>query len=189
MSETKYTKMEVVSWFSPLHDTYNLDENNKKFNNHVDSFVRNGESTVKSWTKLYAECMIDIGKDSNKYKEVFKSKFKEISGEQDDTKWNFMTKKEFIQLFAKTIAAIDIDTQQRNKDYDDMRRERNKDYDDMLKERDAEELDSYNRKGDMFKTTGDMFKKTGGSRKTARKRIRRRRSSHCRRASIRKHKK
>ena len=130
-----------------------------------------------------------IGKDSNKYKEVFKSKFKEISGEQDDTKWNFMTKKEFIQLFAKTIAAIDIDTQQRNKDYDDMRRERNKDYDDMLKERDAEELDSYNRKGDMFKTTGDMFKKTGGSRKTARKRIRRRRSSHCRRASIRKHKK
>ena len=171
MSETKYTKMEVVSWFSPLHDTYNLDENNKKFNNHVDSFVRNGESPVKSWTKLYAECMLDIDKDSNKYKEVFKSKFKEISGEQDDTKWNLMTKKEFIQLFAKTIAAIDIDTQQRNKDYDDMQRER-----------DAEELASYNRKG-------DMFKNRGGSRKTARKRIRRRRSSHCRRASTRKHKK
>lgn len=149
-----------------------MDENNKKFNNHVDSFVRNGESTVKSWTKLYAECMIDIGKDSNTHnKEVFKSKFKEISGEQDDTKWNLMTKKEFIQLFAKTIAAIDIDTQQRNKDSDDMQRER-----------DAEELASYNRKG-------DMFNKPGGSRKTARKRIRRRRSSHCRRASIRKHKK
>ena len=173
MSDTKYTKMEVVSWFSPLHDTYNLDEDNKKFNNHVDSFVRNGESSVKSWTKLYAECMldigIDIGKDSNTYKETFKSKFKEISGVTDDTKWNLMTKKEFIQLFAQTIAAIDRDTQQRNKAIDDAR-----------KEQDAEELAAYYR--------NDIFK-IGGSRKTARKRIRRRRSSHRRRASTRKHKK
>jgi hypothetical protein len=185
MSDTKYTKMEVISWFSALQDTYNLDENNKKFNNHVDSFVRNGESLVNSWTKLYAECMldigIDIGKDSNTYKETFKSKFKEISGVPDDTKWNLMTKKEFIQLFAQTIAAIDRDTQQRNKDIDRDTQQRNKAIDDAQKEQDAEELAAYNRKGDMFKTSG--------SRKTARKRIRRRRSSHRRRASTRKHKK
>jgi len=172
MSGIKYTKKEVISWFSPLQDTYNLDENNKKFNNHVGSFVRNGESLVNSWTKLYAECMldigIDIGKDSNTYKETFKSKFKEISGVPDDTKWNLMTKKEFIQLFAQTIVAIDRDTQQRNKDIDAAQ-----------KEQDAEELAAYNR--------NDMFE--GGSRKTARKRIRRRRSSHRRRASTRKHKK
>ena len=162
---------EVKRWFSPLKV---LDI--PVVTQHLLSLQKYQNEKVKSWTKIFAECLRDIRTTPNQ-NEIMKTSFIEKCDKPSDT-LNIMTKKEFVQLFAKIMNEIineEIQQQQPQRDLEDEDRDR----------REAEELKSYNR----FPggSEGGSSKKKSRKRATTRNRIRRR--SRSRRASTRKYKK
>jgi len=97
--------IEAKSWFSELP----LDYNNGRVTNHLTFLQKYGNNQVKQWSKLFADCMEDIGRnytDKNKYKSV-KNEFLDQSGyENQQDALNEMTKKDFVLLFTKIMTPI-----------------------------------------------------------------------------------
>ena len=98
---------DVISWFSPLE----VSVDNPRVASHIESLTKyynNPVATRQSkWTRLYADCLTDIGRNpmnDNKLTEM-SVKFIEES-DKNETELNEMTKEEFVKLFALTMDKI-----------------------------------------------------------------------------------
>jgi hypothetical protein len=96
-----YSKEEVIRWFSDLNVM-----NSGTVNNHLESLRKYGNNPVKSWTKIFAECMKDIGYDKDNYKND-QNMFLTKTNLTDD-QLNEMNKREFVELFSKTMKSISL---------------------------------------------------------------------------------
>ena len=96
-----YTKEEVKRWFSDL----DVKEELTPVKLHLESLMKYGNNPVKSWTKIFVDCMVDIGCFNEDYYENDKNMFltkTNLTAKQ----LNEMNKREFVELFSKTIKSI-----------------------------------------------------------------------------------
>lgn len=112
------TVEDVISWFEPLDGevkrllAIEANLNKKIVTSHMSSLTTYYDSNVatnlSTWKRLYADCLTDIGRNPKNLDilEDMSVKFIKESDEKDETKLNEMTKKEFVQLFAKTMDKI-----------------------------------------------------------------------------------
>ena len=99
---------EVKKMFYPLDVFFNSGNNPKT----IKSLMKNYNKKVDSWKEIYEKCMGMIERYPN---ERVLAEFKATSGFTDDTKWNSMTQKEFVLLFAKTMNTI-LEEEKQKKD-------------------------------------------------------------------------
>jgi hypothetical protein len=89
-------------------------KNNAQNNAHLMSLSKYGDNYVKTpiqtsetaWTKIFGECLSDV-KDIPDYEFVkkYRDEFKKVCEKTNDV-LNTMTKREFVELFAKTMNDI-----------------------------------------------------------------------------------
>ena len=91
-------KDEVMNAFG----SYKPDLTNTQINGHIVSLMNYGNNPVKSWTKIFAECLNDIGEKNT---EEYKTQFQTKSGKSDGD-MNEMKKIEFVKLFAETMKGM-----------------------------------------------------------------------------------
>lgn len=117
------TVEDVITWFKP-RKVYLLDPKVKSHIESLTKFYNSPVATAKStWTRLYTDCLTDIGYELIDTTDVTHQIYKKnqgynpyqlkITSDEFQTKTriikeqlNQMTKKEFVQLFAQTINEI-----------------------------------------------------------------------------------
>jgi hypothetical protein len=175
-----YTIENVKEWFLPLE----VLNNNKRVGNHLESLVKYGNNLVKSpsqgdraWAVIFTECLFDVKTIPDDKVEYYKKEFIKKCGETEDN-LNKMTKKEFVELFAKIMSEIfNKEAEQEQRDLDAQKEQEERD-----RAQELEERYTYNHPPNT----------RGGSKKKSRKRTiarKTRRSRRTPRAFTRKYKK
>ena len=102
----------VKSWFSELP----LDYNNGRVSNHLELLQKYGNNPVNQWSRLFDDCMEDIGRNDKNKNNSVKEKFLNQSGyKNQEEALNKMTKKDFVLLFTKIMTPI-IENEQREQE-------------------------------------------------------------------------
>jgi hypothetical protein len=202
----RYKLEEVKKWFGKLPIIDNpLD--NPRINRHLQSLSNYGDNPVNStakksdtaWHWIFNECLSDLENINNDSVEHYRGKFNERYSKFTsdlNVNLNTMTKKDFVELFAKTMDDIFTEEEQQEEQQEEKRKEeerraaieksreeanRTKHFDDDGCEIGKEEFNTYE---NMCVVIGDR----GGSKKKSNKRIRRKRRD-SRRNKTRKYKK
>jgi hypothetical protein len=200
-----YTIENVKEWFLPLE----VLNNNKRVGNHLESLVKYGNNLVKSpsqrdraWAVIFTECLFVVKTISDDEVKQYKNKFIKNCGETED-KLNNMTKKEFVELFAKIMSEIfkeEAEEEQRNLDAQQKQQTHQQDREQPQQQQPViydkndcgpgETYNSYSKKcHDNSKHMDGGSKKKSRKRTIARKTRRSRRSRRTPRAFTRKYKK
>ena len=213
--KTTPTIDEVIQWFRPLDGevkrllAIEANLNKKIVTKHIESLIQYYNIQVATssskWTRLYADCLTDIGHNPNDLKklEIMSKIFISKSGE-NETQLNKMTREAFVRLFAKTMDKIIKDEEKelelRKKQQMEEEKQRRLDDEEINAEeleeqrlldveaRNAEELAGFNA-GYTTRGTSDTSDTRGGKSKKSKKKSRKRNASKRRNRRTRNYKK
>jgi hypothetical protein len=179
--KTTPTIDQVIQWFHPLDGEVERLLKSQGVLPHINNLTKYYDSNVatkwSTWTRLYADCLTDIGRNPNdpdKLKIMSETFIKE-SG-KNETQLNEMTKEKFVKLFATTMDKIIKDGEkkklesineiniQKDNDYkiqEENRRQRIKDY--------CEKLPHFCKRDDDGNLTADIDFGGGKSKKSKKK--------------------